>query len=140
MASKTKTIIKETEEVGERDNPAVLAYRVGQSEAAIKDLTTALRESTELHRESSRELATKMDTYASTFATKDDVRASKQDAEKVHQRIDDVLDGHSERFERIERIIQSVPLVTRIVFGMVGMIVVAVFGAIIALVVKGQTG
>ena len=66
MGQKTKTFIKETEEVSERDNQQVLAYRVGQLELAMKDATQAQRESTE-------KLATKIDDYAHNFASKSDL-------------------------------------------------------------------
>ena len=66
MSQKTKTIIKETEEVSDRDNQPVLAYRVGQLELAMKDATLAQRESTE-------KLATKIDEYAHNFASKTDL-------------------------------------------------------------------
>lgn len=66
MSQKTKTIIKETEEVSDRDNQPVLAYRVGQLEITLKDATQAQRESTE-------KLATKIDEYAHNFASKSDL-------------------------------------------------------------------
>lgn len=66
MSQKTKTIIKETEEVSDRDNQPVLAYRVGQLEITLKDATQAQRESTE-------KLATKIDEYAHNFASKADL-------------------------------------------------------------------
>lgn len=66
MSQKTKTIIKGTEEVSERDNQPVLAYRVGQLELAMKDATLAQREGTE-------KLATKIDGYAHNFASKSEL-------------------------------------------------------------------
>lgn len=130
-AQKTKTIIKETEEVSERDSPAVLAYRVGQLEIAMKDSALALRESTESHKESAKELATKMDTYAQNFATKTDLEAAQREADKEHERF-------TQSIETIEHTIENYPLVRRIVFGLVGLILVSVATALIALVVRSQ--
>jgi hypothetical protein len=82
MSQKTKTIIKETEEVSDRDNQPVLAYRVGQLEIALKDAALAQRESTESHKEGVKELKDKMDTFGSNFATKLELEKEIQEVEE----------------------------------------------------------
>jgi hypothetical protein len=82
MTHKTKTTIKETEEVSDRDNQPVLAYRVGQLELAMKDAALAQRESTESHKEGVKELATKMDTFGMNFTPKSDFMQHQLEVDK----------------------------------------------------------
>ncbi|MDR6794746.1 hypothetical protein J2W89_003928 [Pseudarthrobacter oxydans] len=124
--------------MSERDNPAVLAYRVGQLEIAMKDAALAQRESTESHKEGVKELVTKMDTYALNFATKIDLEQAQRDADKVHAQYDKRLEAQDQEIEGLKGTIDGYPLVKKIVFTAAGVILLAVLGVIVNLAVKGQ--
>lgn len=61
--------------MSDRDNQPVLAYRVGQLELAVKDVSLAQREGTE-------KLSTKMDEYAHNFASKTDLVDAKSSLDR----------------------------------------------------------
>jgi hypothetical protein len=138
MTHKTKITTKETEEVSERHNDPVLAYRVGQIEIAMKDAALAQRESTESHKEGVKELATKMDSFAMNLATKADLEQAQRDADKEHVRFDQNFVTQGNRIDVIEQSLEGWPLAKKLIFSAVGFILLAVLGGLIALVVKGQ--
>lgn len=80
MSQKTKTIIKETEEVSERDNPAVLAYRVGQLEIGQGKGFAEVKQQ-------NNDLLNKMDALANNFASKSDLEALEKQATTEHKNL-----------------------------------------------------
>lgn len=140
MTQKTKTIIKETEEVSEPYNPAVIAYRLGQAEDAIKEFAVAQRESTESHKESNKELAGKMDTIVLNLATKADLEAAQRQGDKDHESMNKRIDELSERQEATEKTTDGLPLIKKIVYSFCGLVLSSVAVALVALVVTSKAG
>lgn len=134
MTSKSKAIARETEDVSDRDNQPVLAYRVGQLELAMKDATLAQRESAESNKQSAKELSLKMDNLASNFATIGDVERMRLDKEREHaaieRRLNDRIDGTEARVGKTEGVL------TWIGRTVIGAVIAAVLGLVV--VTKGQ--
>ncbi len=120
------------------DTRDVLTYRVGQLEIAMKDAALAQRESTESHKEGVKELGTKMDSFALNLATKADLEQAQREADREHVRFSEQFITHGKRIGAIEKSLEGWPLAKKLIFSAVGIILLAVLGALIALVVKGQ--
>jgi hypothetical protein len=116
MSQKTKTIIKETEEVSEHDNPAVLAYRVGQLEIKQEKGFAELKEQNGAQIKMISDLA-------HNFASKSDLQSAQREGDAVHE----VLD------KRLGKVEGWLTWAARIILGAV---LAAVLGLVI--VTKGQ--
>lgn len=84
MTRKTTTITKREEGMDENDNPAVLAYRVGQNE---RGLNTALKQQAE----GFARLDVKLDVLASGFVTGTELKSVQDRADVKHAAQDEKI-------------------------------------------------
>lgn len=92
------------------DTPAVVAFRVGQLEKRFDSFDN------------------KLDNLGGSFVTTDMMRDARLIAENEHKEF-------NERILKVETKVTSYPLIEKIVFTAVGIVLISVLGAIISLVV-----
>lgn len=92
------------------DTPAVVAFRVGQLEKRFDTFEA------------------KLDNFGGNFVTIEFVKELKKEADTEHKAFDS-------RLAKLERLLSAYPIVQALVFGVAGLILIAVFSAIVALVV-----
>lgn len=108
MSETNRSIVNVNPQTGE-DSPAVLAYRVGQAEKAI--------------REGFQNLSDKLETMANVFATHKDVEAAQSQAKLEHEAI----------YAEIQDVKRDVEIIKK--KGWVQNTLSAIFGAVLALLV-----
>jgi hypothetical protein len=118
MTSTRETTIRETQ--GENESPGVLAYRVGRLEVAMKDAALAQRENTESHKESTNQLATKMDSLSLNFVPRSDLEGLSREANQIHATLRTDLERATSSVEkRLVAIESNLGWAAKVVLGLV---------------------